>query len=341
MYQPQKEAVTSNPKPTSILLTGGCGFIGSNVLNYLVEKYPEIFFVNLDRLDYCANLKNLTVSDKENYKFIKGDVGNSDVVNFILDEYKIDTIMHFAAQSHVDNSFGNSLQFTRDNVLGTHNLLECSVAYGGIKRFIHVSTDEVYGEVFHDEEDSHEKSLLNPTNPYSASKAGAEFLVKAYHTSFDLPIIITRGNNVYGPRQYPEKLIPKFTNLLFDNKKVTVHGEGKSIRNFIHVDDVASAFEAVLFNGKVREIYNIGSSDEYSVMEITQKLVEIIKKDNDYSKYIEYVKDRNFNDFRYAINSNKLEGLGWRSKISFEEGLRMTVEWYKNNRDHWNLESSN
>ncbi len=329
-------------QPKSVLLTGGCGFIGSNVLNYLVENHPDIFFVNLDRMDYCSSDKSVTVQDKSNYKFVKGDICNPDIVNFILHEYDIDTVMHFAAQSHVDNSFGNSLQFTRDNVLGTHNLLECCRVWGltegssgNIRRFIHVSTDEVYGEVMYDEEFSHEKSLLNPTNPYSASKAGAEFQVKAYYKSFGMPIIITRGNNVYGPRQYPEKLIPKFTTLLSEGKKVTVHGQGNTVRNFIYVSDVCRAFEKILFEGKVNEIYNVGSSDEFSVLEITQKLVKILKNDNDYEKYIEYVKDREFNDFRYAIDSKKLQELGWKKEVDFEEGLIETVKWIIENPDHW------
>ena len=207
--------------------------------------------------------------------------------------------------------------------MGTHNLLECSKVYENIKRFIHVSTDEVYGEVGMDET-CHEKSLLNPTNPYAATKSTAEFIVKSYAHSFKLPIIITRGNNVYGPRQYPEKLIPKFI------KQCTIHGKGLSRRNFLHVFDVAAAFEKILFNGELNEIYNIGTENEYSVLDILRLLVKNIKNEDNYLDYGIFVKDRDFNDFRYSVNSDKLINLGWSRKIDFEEGLNKTINWYKN-----------
>ena len=196
----------------NILVTGGCGFIASNFLNYVLEKYPKFLFVNIDALYYCADEKNITQENriKENYKFVKGNINDTNLINFILKQYNIDTIIHFAAQSHVDNSFSNPIQYTKDNILGTHNLLECVREYGKIEKFIHVSTDEVYGESLCPETDiKNEKSKLNPTNPYSATKGSAEMIVNSYVYSYNLPIIITRGNNVYGPRQYPEKLIPK------------------------------------------------------------------------------------------------------------------------------------
>lgn len=311
--------------PKNILITGGCGFIASNVINHLLEKNENIFIYNIDILNYCSDINN--VKPHKNYKFIKGDICSPDLIKFILQEYNIDTIMHFAAQSHVDNSFGKSLDFTRDNVFGTHNLLECSRLYGKIKRFIHVSTDEVYGEVSMNET-CHEKSLLNPTNPYAASKAAAEFMVRSYGHSFKLPIIITRGNNVYGPRQYPEKLIPKFIKLLLNDKKCTIHGEGLSRRNFLHVYDVAKAFNRILYEGKLNETYNIGTEDEYSVIDILRLLVKFIKDDDNYMDYGEFVKDRDFNDFRYSVNSDKLIQLGWSREINFEEGLRETILWY-------------
>ena len=186
------------------LITGGYGFIGSNVLCFLCEKYPDSVFYNIDKLDYCSSKKN--VSDFKNYHFIKGDIKSSDLINYILHNYQIDIIIHFAAQSHVDNSFGNSINFSYDNIIGTHTLLECSRIYNKLTKFIHISTDEVYGEIEEDDISS-ENSILNPTNPYAATKAAAEFLVKSYYTSFKLPIIITRGNNVFGPKQYPEKII--------------------------------------------------------------------------------------------------------------------------------------
>lgn len=311
--------------PKNILITGGCGFIASNVINHLLEQNENIFIYNIDILNYCSDINN--VKPHKNYKFIKGDICSPDLIKFILQEYNIDTIMHFAAQSHVDNSFGKSLDFTRDNVFGTHNLLECSRLYGKIKRFIHVSTDEVYGEVSMNET-CHEKSLLNPTNPYAASKAAAEFMVRSYGHSFKLPIIITRGNNVYGPRQYPEKLIPKFIKLLLNDKKCTIHGEGLSRRNFLHVYDVAKAFNRILYEGKLNETYNIGTEDEYSVIDILRLLVKFIKDDDNYMDYGEFVKDRDFNDFRYSVNSDKLIQLGWSREINFEEGLRETILWY-------------
>ncbi len=321
-------------KPTNILLTGCCGFIGSNLVNYLVTKYSNLNFYNIDRLDYCAREKNVIVSNKPNYKFIKGDISQSDLINFILNNYHIDTIIHLAAQSHVDNSFGNSIQFTKDNILATHILLECCRVYGKINRFIHVSTDEVYGEVGINDPDCDDSFLLNPTNPYAASKAGAEFLVKSYYKSFNLPIIITRGNNVYGPRQYPEKVIPKFIMQLAHNQKCTIQGDGSTRRNFIHVLDVCSAIDTILFKGEINQIYNIGTNNEYSVLQIAHKLIASLKN-HDYQKWIEYVEDRNFNDKRYAVDSTKLKKLGWQEVFDFDNGLLNTIVWYVDNLHYW------
>jgi len=213
-------------EPKNILITGGAGFIASHVILLLVKKYPNYKIVNLDILDYCSSLKNLAeIEQFRNYKFVKGSIGSTDLVNYILKKEKIDTIMHFAAQSHVDNSFGNSLVFTQTNVLGTHVLLEASKV-AGIKRFIHVSTDEVYGEIDRADGDASEEKVLEPTNPYAATKAAAEFIVKSYHRSFNLPIIITRGNNVYGPHQYPEKIIPKFI-LRFKKRIALLYSRGR------------------------------------------------------------------------------------------------------------------
>src|SRR5947208_3443806 len=201
---------------SNVIITGGCGFIGSHMVNYFVTKYPGIHFYNIDKMYYCASEKNITVSGKQNYKFIRGDICDMSLIRFILDEYQIDAIIHFAAQTHVDNSFSNSLKYTQDNVFGTHVLLESSRLYGKLKLFFHVSTDEVYGESVIGDSVSqmYENSELNPTNPYAATKAGAEALVKSYCNSYNLPTIISRCNNVYGEKQYPEKLIPKFVSLL-------------------------------------------------------------------------------------------------------------------------------
>jgi len=310
--------------PINLLVTGGCGFIGSNFINYYKAKYPHVKIINFDKLDYCSD-KNGVNHDK----LVIGNLKNKDLVVHILNEHEIDTVVHFAAQTHVDNSFGNSLEFTIDNILGTHTLLECCRVYNKIKRFIHISTDEVYGEVDIDHKGCTEKSLLNPTNPYAATKAGAEFIVRSYYYSFNMPIIITRGNNVYGPRQYPEKLIPKFINQLINNEKCTIHGIGETRRNFIYVDDVVRAVEIILQKGFVNHIYNIGTNNEYSVSEIADKLIKYLKPNDKVEDWIQYVTDRNFNDYRYAIESSELRNLGWQEETDFDKGFEYTIEWFK------------
>ena len=310
----------------NILVTGGCGFIGSNFINYMLDTYSDITIINIDRLDYCADINN--VYHKDRYQLVVTDLNNAHIISKLLTDYSIDSIVHFAAQSHVDNSFGNSIQFTKDNVLGTHTLLECARVYNKIKRFVHISTDEVYGEVDDKHKGCNEKSLLNPTNPYAATKAAAEFLVKSYYHSFKLPIIITRGNNVYGPRQYPEKLIPRFITKLLNNEKCPVHGSGETRRNFIYVDDVSRAVDTILRKGDINEIYNIGSDDEYSVIDIFNILKNTMKINGN----IEFVEDRAFNDFRYCIDTSKLESLGWKKQINFSEGLKQTIEWYSKSK---------
>jgi UDP-glucose 4,6-dehydratase len=282
-------------------------------------------------LDYCACLENLDeLKDLPNFKFIKGDISSSDLVNFVFSEYNIDTVLHFAAQTHVDNSFGNSFAFTKANIFGTHVLLECAKTFKNIKRFIHVSTDEVYGEgETFDCKPMDEESVLEPTNPYAATKAGAEFLVKSYHRSFKLPCIITRGNNVYGPHQFPEKLIPKFTNQILRGLPVTIHGDGSNTRNFLYVEDVARAFDTILHKGQIGMIYNIGGTNELPNIQVAKDLIRILGKEGEEEDYITYVPDRKFNDLRYTINSSKLHELGWTEQMSWEEGLKTTVEWYK------------
>jgi dTDP-glucose 4,6-dehydratase len=313
--------------PTNLLVTGGCGFIGSNFINYYKEKNPYVKIINFDKLDYCSN-KNGVNHDK----LVIGNLKNKDLVVHILNEHEIDTVIHFAAQTHVDNSFGNSLEFTIDNILGTHTLLECCKVYNKIKRFIHISTDEVYGEVDIDHKGCNEKSLLNPTNPYAATKAGAEFIVRSYYYSFKMPIIITRGNNVYGPRQYPEKLIPKFINQLINNQKCTIHGKGDTRRNFIYIDDVVKAIEIILQKGIINNIYNIGTNNEYSVSEIANKLIKYLKPNDNVEDWIQYITDRNFNDYRYAIKSNELYDLGWKEETDFNKGFEYTIQWIQSNK---------
>jgi dTDP-glucose 4,6-dehydratase len=311
----------------NVLVTGGCGFIGSNFLNYMVEKYPDVNFYNLDAMYYCASHNNINVSNLPNYEMIEGNVCDYNLVVYLLKSKSIDTIVHFAAQSHVDNSFLESFKYTEDNVKGTHVLLEATKNTNKNILFLHFSTDEVYGESNLDEDPKHESTILCPTNPYAASKAAAEMFVNSYIHSFNLRAIITRCNNVFGPNQYPEKLIPKFINHLKNGQKCTIHGDGSSLRSFIHVDDVSTAVECILTKGVVGEIYNIGSDDmnELSVLEVTHYLIEMICGTTEYDKWIEYVTDRPFNDKRYYITNKKIKQLGWEQKIVFLEGLKKLV----------------
>lgn len=322
------------------MITGGAGFIGSNVVNMLYQHYDNVKLVVLDRLDYCSRMKNwdpVMVKDNSRFAFVQGDIASEALVLKSLQEHKVDTVMHFAAQTHVDNSFDGSLEFSQDNILGTHHLLHVCHLYGGIRRFIHVSTDEVYGEVPFDQiEGCLETTALSPTNPYAATKAAAEHIARSYMISYGIPIIITRGNNVYGQGQYPEKLIPKFSLMLMRGQKVTIHGKGQSRRNFIHVDDTATAFIIILERGKDGETYNIGTNNELSVLEVVDRLVPLIHGDNIIrDEVVTFVKDRNFNDCRYHLDSCKLRELGWKETIPFDEGLHRTVQWYLERKDEF------
>jgi UDP-glucose 4,6-dehydratase len=312
----------------NLLITGGCGFIASNFINYYLPLHGNVKIINIDAMYYCASEDNVTedIRNSDQYVFIKGNICSVDIVNHILNQYEIDSVIHFAAQTHVQNSFDDSLQFTQDNIVGTHTILECCRKYGKIERFIHVSTDEVYGESMNDvdEKQKTEHSILCPTNPYAATKAGAELIAQSYHHSYRMPIIITRGNNVYGPNQYPEKLIPKFIQLLNMDKKVTIQGNGTAVRAFLHSYDTARAFECILEKGCIGEIYNIGCDEEmeYSVMEIAKLLIKLIKGTYDYDSWIEYIEDRPFNDQRYYISNQKLKDLGWNIKIDLMNGIK-------------------
>ena len=316
----------------NLLVTGGCGFIGSNFINYYFKKYNNVNIINIDAMYYCANEFNILpeIRNSDRYSLVKGNLCSFDLLKLVLNIYKIDTVIHFAAQSHVQNSFEDSLKYTSDNILGTHTLLEACRLYGKINKFIHISTDEVYGESLFDnnEEKKNEQSILCPTNPYAATKAGAELIANSYLYSFKMPIIITRGNNVYGPNQYPEKLIPRFIKLLKENKKVTIQGDGSNVRAFLHTDDVVRGLDIILEKGKIGEIYNIGSDEdkEYTVLEIANILIDLIKKDeNNYNEYIEYIYDRPFNDKRYYISNEKLRDLGWTIDKDFIEGLKELI----------------
>ena len=310
----------------NILVTGGCGFIGSNFINYIIPTYPQYTITNIDIMYYCASEQNIRddIINSSNYSFIKGNINDKNLIKYIIEEKNIDTIIHFAAQSHVDTSFDNSLQYTEDNIKGTHTLLEVVRTTRPDILFLHFSTDEVYGESKLVEDPKHEMSLLCPTNPYAASKAAAEMLVNSYKHSYGLRCIITRCNNVYGPNQYPEKLIPKFIKLLQENEQCTIHGDGSSLRSFIHAYDVSTAVDVILHKGTIHEIYNIGSEpdEEKSVLDVTQQLIQYIHKTDQYNKYITFVNDRPFNDQRYFITNTKLKALGWKQTITFNDGIQ-------------------
>lgn len=315
----------------NLLVTGGCGFIGSNFINYYFPKGKVTKLINLDAMYYCADEKNVNSDIRENdaYILVKGKLGDSALIHRLLRKYNITHVIHFAAQSHVQNSFEDSLIFTEDNVLGTHVLLENCRKYGRIKKFIHVSTDEVYGESMNSVDEKHktEHSILCPTNPYAATKAGAELIAQSYNHSYQMPIIITRGNNVYGPNQYPEKVIPRFIKLLKEEKKVTIQGSGSSVRAFLHAYDTAKAFECILEKGEIGEIYNIGCDEgmEYSILEIAKILIKMMKGTEDYDTWIEYVEDRPFNDQRYYISNEKVKNLGWNIEIELKDGLKEII----------------
>jgi dTDP-glucose 4,6-dehydratase len=324
-----KETIQSST--INLLITGGCGFIGSNFINYYFPKNKVANLINIDAMYYCADELNVdeNIRNSSKYTLIKGNLCDGYLVTHILKNYKITHVIHFAAQSHVQNSFEDSLIFTKDNILGTHVLLECCRKYGKVERFIHVSTDEVYGESMNSVDEQHktEHSILCPTNPYAATKAGAELIAQSYNHSYKMPIIITRGNNVYGPNQYPEKLIPRFIKLLKENKKLTIQGDGSSVRAFLHSYDTAHAFECILERGKIGEIYNIGCDEgmEYSVMDVAKILIKMMKNTEDYNSWIEYIEDRPFNDQRYYISNQKLKDLGWVIKKDFISGLKEII----------------
>ena len=298
---------------SNVMVTGGCGFIASNFLNRMKERYPYINFVNVDKLDYCSNVENVNPGVAT---FVKGNVGNKELIEHLIKLYHFDAIFHFAAQSHVDNSFDNALSFTMDNTYATHVLVEACRRHIPDVEFIHFSTDEVYGESKTDVPFTENEGVLRPTNPYSASKAAAEMIVRSYIESFGMNIKVIRCNNVYGPNQYPEKLIPKFKRLLKENEKCTIHGSKSATvkRAFMHVDDVVDAVDVIWRRGVPGEVYNIASDDELTVMEVTQLIIETIKGTKNYDDWITYVEDRPFNDQRYYICAKKLKDLGWSQK---------------------------
>jgi dTDP-glucose 4,6-dehydratase len=323
-----------------VLVTGGCGFIGSKFIQSLLVT-GKYFVVNVDKMDYCSSSKNIEICynleegkvekmNLDNYKFYKLNILETDEVLEILKKENIDILYHFAAQSHVDNSFCGANQFILDNIVGTTSLLEASRRYNSLKKFIHVSTDEVYGDIKPGKEEAVMKySKLDPTNPYAASKAGAELIVKSYAYSYKLPIIITRSNNVYGPHQYWEKIIPKFIFLLEKNQKVPIYGLGQALRKYLYVDDACEAYLLIMEKGKIGGEYEMGSKNEYSALEMAKILIENIKVSSPFVNWIDFVEDRHFHDSRYLVNSHLLEQLGWKPNTSFQEGLIKTIRWYR------------
>tara|TARA_Y100000741_G_scaffold112674_1_gene84560 strand:+ start:2378 stop:3313 length:936 start_codon:yes stop_codon:yes gene_type:complete len=298
---------------TNVLVTGGCGFIGSNFINIMKERYPEIKFVNLDKLDYCSNLYNVNPGIST---FVKGDIRDNNLIGYLIKQYDFDAVFHFAAMSHVDNSFNDPKNFTLNNTYGTHVLLDKFREIKPNVEFIHFSTDEVYGESNTDVPFTEDVGVLKPTNPYSASKAAAEMIVQSYIDSYKMNIKTIRCNNVYGPNQYPEKLIPKFKQALRNGEMCTIHGfkSANIKRAFMHVNDVVDAVEIVWKRGNPGEIYNIASDDEITVLDVTKLIIKLNKNTEEYHRWIKYVDDRPFNDSRYYISSDKLKSLGWSQK---------------------------
>ena len=320
-----------------LLVTGGLGFIGSGFVGWVLERRREVAVVNVDKCDYMAREYN--VAPHPRYRYVRGDITDAHHMRQVFEEHQPEVVVHFAAQSCVTRSFEEAFQYTKDNVLGTHVLLEVARCYGRLQKFVHFSTDEVYGDVgpgvLCDA-----SAPLNPSNPYSASKAAAELYVRAYGNAYGVPIIITRGNNTYGPRQFPEKLIPLFITQMLAGTPCTVHGRGDTRRNFIYVDDVSSAVAAIIDRGQIGEVYNIGTSFEFSVLEIYDKL-RVVAAGLGLQPSFQFVPDpRPFNDSRYAIDSTALRLLGWSEQVLFDAGLRRTMDWYRAHPD-WFTEAAN
>jgi len=314
-----------------LLVTGGAGFIGSNFIHYWLVKYPNDSIINLDLLTYAGNLENLSdIENNANYKFVQGDICDAELVNSLVKE--VDAIVHFAAESHVDRSILNSADFIRTNVEGTRVLLEAAKNNGN-KRFHHISTDEVYGALSFDSPKFSETTPYDPRSPYSASKASSDHLVRAYYHTHGLPITISNCSNNYGPYQHPEKLIPRFITNLIEGKNVTVYGEGKNIRDWIHVDDHNRGVDLILKNGKIGETYCLGGNSERSNIDMTHDILNLMNCGED---RIDYVADRLGHDLRYAIDYSKAKAeIGFEPQISLKEGLSATIDWYKNNHSWW------
>jgi dTDP-glucose 4,6-dehydratase len=314
----------------NILVTGGAGFIGSNFINHILSERDDYNIINLDKLTYAGNLENLIPSqDKKNYKFIKGDIVNGELVNFIFENYKIKYVINFAAESHVDRSILESEIFYRTNVIGTNTLLEISRKYE-VEKFLQVSTDEVYGSL-PEQGLFKETTPLSPNSPYSSSKAAADMMALAFYHTYKMPVVITRCSNNYGPYQFPEKLIPLMIINSLNNKKLPVYGDGMYVRDWIYVIDHNKAIEMVFEKGKNGEVYNIGADNELPNIKLVKLILTYLGKSED---LIQYVKDRPGHDRRYAIDSTKIRHeLNWKPTFSFERALGNTIDWYIKNKN--------
>ena len=320
----------------SILITGGAGFIGSNFVRWLVQREEDLRLVALDKLTYCGNLENIAdLIDNSRLIFVRGDICDAKLLADLWQQYDIREVVHFAAESHVDRSILDSAPFVQTNVVGTQALLDTARAKG-IDRFVQISTDEVYGSLPEDRPDIKftEETPLQPNSPYSASKAGADCLVRAYHRTFGLPALITRCSNNYGPYHFPEKMIPLFVTNLMEGKKAPLYGDGLNVRDWLYVEDHCEAIWAVLNQGRPGEVYNIGGNNELTNREITEMILAELGRTWDES--VEYVKDRPGHDRRYAMNASKIgRELGWSPRHRFPEAIKRTIQWYQEHEGWW------
>lgn len=316
-----------------ILVTGGAGFIGGNFIHYMVNKYPQYEVYNLDLLTYAGDLtKHRGIEMYNNYYFLKVDISEREAIMSLFEKENFEFVIHFAAESHVDRSISDPEIFVRTNVLGTQVLLDAAKQFN-VKKFVHVSTDEVYGELdFNPSTFFTEETPLKPSSPYSASKASSDLLVRAYHETYGLPVNITRCSNNYGPYHFPEKLIPLTISRVLNEQKVPVYGDGKNIRDWLHVLDHCSAIDLVLHEGISGEVYNIGGHNERTNLEVVKTIIRTLGKSED---LIEFVEDRLGHDKRYAIDPTKLEKLGWKPTYKFETGIAQTIQWYLDNKEWW------
>ena len=328
----------------NILITGGAGFIGSHVVRLFVTKYPEYHIINLDKLTYAGNLANLAdIEQQPNYTFVKADICDFEKILELFRQHSIDGVIHLAAESHVDRSIKDPFTFAQTNVMGTLSLLQAAkVSWDGqydVKRFYHISTDEVYGALKFDGTFFTETTKYDPHSPYSASKASSDHFVRAFHDTFGMPTLVTNCSNNYGPYQFPEKLIPLFINNIRHNKPLPVYGKGENVRDWLYVVDHARAIDLIFHNGKVAETYNIGGFNEWKNIDLIRVLIKTVDRllgrpEGASEKLITYVTDRAGHDLRYAIDSTKLKNeLGWEPSLQFEEGIEKTVKWYLDNQE--------